>query len=117
LSVALEIALASGIGFRYPYSLVSSFLKVSSVLTILIFSPLPPLIFFKHKMPVPRRRQSLSRGLMQYPKLALKLFDASFMFEKTKTLLLWGFLPGVIIIGMNTEPTPSSYFEIINILE
>ena len=68
-------------------------------------------------MPVPRRRKTLGRKLFQYPLLALKLFDADFMFQKTKTLLLWGFLPCVIFVGMNTEPMPSSYLELINILE
>jgi len=68
-------------------------------------------------MPIPRRKKSLSRGLLQYPKLALRLFDATFMFSHAKRFILWGFLPGVIVIGMNTEPKPGSYFEIINIVD
>jgi hypothetical protein len=49
--------------------------------------------------------------------LALRLFDADFMFQKMKPLLLWGFLPAVIWIGMNIEPKPASYLELFNILD
>jgi hypothetical protein len=68
-------------------------------------------------MPVPRRRKTLSQTLFRYPRLALRLFDVDFMFQKMKPLLLWGFLPVVIWIGMNTEPKPASYLELFNILD
>eukprot|EP00550_Attheya_septentrionalis_P005036 CAMPEP_0198281934 /NCGR_PEP_ID=MMETSP1449-20131203/1819_1 /TAXON_ID=420275 /ORGANISM="Attheya septentrionalis, Strain CCMP2084" /LENGTH=69 /DNA_ID=CAMNT_0043977961 /DNA_START=102 /DNA_END=311 /DNA_ORIENTATION=+ len=69
-------------------------------------------------MAVPRRRQNKGlRNIRNLPFLALKLFDANFVFQKTRTLLLYGFAPAVIYIGMTTEPTPSSWFELINILE
>ena len=71
----------------------------------------------RDNMPVPKRRKTLSKTLFQYPRLVLKLFDADFVFKRTKTLLLWGFLPSVILVGMNTEPKPASYLELINILD
>lgn len=66
-------------------------------------------------MPVPRRRQS--KGvvtLRKLPSLALKILDINLIFQKTKTLLLWGWTPIVLYIGMNTEPRPS-WIDLINI--
>ena len=65
-------------------------------------------------MPVPKRRTSLAGGIQ---KLALKLFDLNYIFSKTRVMLLYGYAPMVLYIGMTTEPTPASWFEIINILE
>jgi hypothetical protein len=66
-------------------------------------------------MPVPRRRKSsLAQSL---PRLAMNLLDANFLFEKSKTLLYYGFGPAVVIMGMMIEPRPASWLELINILE
>lgn len=69
-------------------------------------------------MSVPRRRVPVGRGLSltALPSLALKLFDAQFVFDHTKTLLLWGFAPAVLLIGLRTEPRPS-LLDIFNIWE
>ncbi|CAB9502544.1 expressed unknown protein [Seminavis robusta] len=70
------------------------------------------------KMPVPRRRQRTTLMQIQnLPSLALKLFDIDFVFKKTRIFLLYGVAPAVIYIGMNTEPRPASWFELINILD
>jgi hypothetical protein len=69
-------------------------------------------------MPVPKR-QKRSLGSLSLTKIssnALKLLDVSFLFEKTKTLLLWGFTPTVIWIGLRTEPRPA-FFDLFNIWE
>jgi hypothetical protein len=72
----------------------------------------------RHKMPVPKRRKSQgASSLMALPSYALRLFDIDYVFSKTRFLLLWGFAPTVVLIGMMTEPTPSSWFDIINLLE
>jgi len=42
--------------------------------------------------------------------------DIDFVFQKTKTLLLWGFAPTIVLIGCMTEPRPSP-FDLINIFE
>ena len=64
---------------------------------------------------VPRRRpKSIVRDMSSN---VLKIFDAHFVFQKTQTILLYGFTPAVIWIGMTTEPRPSSFWELINILE
>mmetsp|Transcript_4369 Transcript_4369/g.5794 ORF Transcript_4369/g.5794 Transcript_4369/m.5794 type:complete len:94 (+) Transcript_4369:7-288(+) len=70
-------------------------------------------------MPVPRRRKSKGGigGIMGYPLMTLKLFNADFVFQKTRTVLLYGFAPAVVLLGMTLEPTPASWFEIINLLE
>ncbi len=69
-------------------------------------------------MPVPRRRSSTPvQKITSLPRLALKLLDADFIFQKSKTLFHYGFLPAVIFMGMTTEPRPSSWLELINILE
>ena len=68
-------------------------------------------------MPVPRRRQiSTVEHIKNAPFLALKLFDADFLFKKSKTLLYYGITPAVVLFGMMTEPRPG-WLELINILE
>lgn len=54
---------------------------------------------------------------MALPSYALRMFDIDYVFQKSRLLLLWGFAPTVVLIGMMTEPTPASWFELINILE
>jgi hypothetical protein len=46
-----------------------------------------------------------------------KIVDIDFLFQNTRIALLYGFAPTVIVIGMLTEPSPASWFDIINILE
>lgn len=68
-------------------------------------------------MPVPRRRNST--GIVSVSALsrkALMLLDINVVFQKTKTLLYWGFTPAVIMIGLMTEPKPS-WIDIFNIWE
>jgi hypothetical protein len=68
-------------------------------------------------MPVPRRRNSTGTvSVSQLTKKALLVLDINFVFQKTKTLLYWGFTPAVIMIGLMTEPKPS-WVDIINIWE
>jgi hypothetical protein len=52
---------------------------------------------------------------MKAPSMALKVLDIDFVFRHTKTFLLYGFAPGVILLGMFKEPAPASWFELINI--
>lgn len=67
---------------------------------------------------VPRRRNmGASATLFSLPKLALNFLDADFLFQKSKTLLYYGTLPAVVIVGMLTEPRPSSWLELINIID
>jgi hypothetical protein len=66
-------------------------------------------------MPVPRRRNQNPMGSL--PSLALKLLDANFLFEKSKWIIYYGFAPAVVYLGMTKEPCPSSWLELINILE
>jgi hypothetical protein len=70
-------------------------------------------------MPVPKRRQSQGgmKSLAALPSKALRLLDIDFLFQKTRLLLLWGFAPTVVLIGMMTEPRPASWFDLINIFE
>lgn len=68
-------------------------------------------------MPVPRRRkQTFIEQIRNVPFFALKLLDADFLFQKSKTLLYYGITPAVILLGMMTEPRPG-WLELINILE
>lgn len=62
---------------------------------------------------VPRRRGR--RGLDI--SLALKLFDINFLLSKTRLLILYGFAPTVVLIGMYTEPRPASWFDLVNIMD
>eukprot|EP00559_Dactyliosolen_fragilissimus_P002311 CAMPEP_0184861430 /NCGR_PEP_ID=MMETSP0580-20130426/6118_1 /TAXON_ID=1118495 /ORGANISM="Dactyliosolen fragilissimus" /LENGTH=71 /DNA_ID=CAMNT_0027358925 /DNA_START=253 /DNA_END=468 /DNA_ORIENTATION=- len=64
-----------------------------------------------------RRRMGGAFSLMSIPLMALKIFDADFVFKKTRVALLYGFAPAVVCIGMMTEPKPGSWLELINILE
>eukprot|EP00529_Nitzschia_sp_RCC80_P037967 CAMPEP_0113469372 /NCGR_PEP_ID=MMETSP0014_2-20120614/15864_1 /TAXON_ID=2857 /ORGANISM="Nitzschia sp." /LENGTH=72 /DNA_ID=CAMNT_0000361845 /DNA_START=84 /DNA_END=302 /DNA_ORIENTATION=+ /assembly_acc=CAM_ASM_000159 len=71
-------------------------------------------------MPVPRRRNKAGSGggtvATISPSFILsKMFDIDFMFQKSKTLLFYAFTPAVVYIGMTTEPSPASWFELINI--
>ena len=67
-------------------------------------------------MPVPKRRQGKGvRALINAPSMALKLLDIDFVFTNTKTLLLYGFAPAVVVLGMWTEPAPASWFDLVNI--
>lgn len=65
-------------------------------------------------MPVPRRRKSVSTALTKSNILAL--LDINVIFQKTKTLLYWGWTPAVILIGLYTEPRPS-WIDLINLWE
>lgn len=53
--------------------------------------------------------------MLSLPRMALRLLDADFIFQKTRIALLYGFAPAVVTIGMLTEPRPSSWFELFNI--
>lgn len=68
-------------------------------------------------MPVPRRRKSTAALslLVKSPLVLLKLFDIDFMFQKLRLPLFYAFAPGVVIIGMFTEPSPATWFDLINI--
>ena len=67
-------------------------------------------------MPVPRRKRSTSRALTAVPSNILSLLDINTVFQKTKTLLYWGWTPLVIAIGLYTEPRPS-WLDLVNIWE
>jgi hypothetical protein len=68
-------------------------------------------------MPVPRRRKSQGLGALVVSPTVLisNLLDINFIFQKSKALLYYGFTPMVIYIGMTTEPSPASWFDLINI--
>lgn len=67
-------------------------------------------------MPVPKRRKPKGGAMAAYnPLQLLNLLDIHFMFTKTRSLLLYGFAPTVIVMGMFTEPAPASWLELINI--
>jgi hypothetical protein len=69
-------------------------------------------------MPVARRRhQGYLKYIYNLPSVTVKLLDADFLLRKSRALLLYGFAPAVILLGMTLEPQPSSWFELINILE
>jgi hypothetical protein len=71
-------------------------------------------------MAVPRRRNRRSGAGFQIsdvPKMALRLFDANFIFQKTRVVLLYSFAPAIFYLGMTTEPCPQSWIEPFNILE
>lgn len=69
-------------------------------------------------MPVPRRRSSIMGmvTLSKLPMQLLSLLNIHTLFQKTKTLLYWGFAPGVILAGMYMEPRPH-WLDLINIWE
>lgn len=64
-----------------------------------------------------KRRTSILKTIANIPRMSLKLLDANFVFQKTKTAFLYTFVPVVLCTGMMTEPRPASWFDIINILE
>lgn len=69
-------------------------------------------------MPVPKRRRPTGKqSLLALPSMALKVFDINFVFQNTRKVLLYGFAPAVVVIGMMTEPRPASWIDIINILD
>eukprot|EP00540_Astrosyne_radiata_P012484 CAMPEP_0116824034 /NCGR_PEP_ID=MMETSP0418-20121206/1173_1 /TAXON_ID=1158023 /ORGANISM="Astrosyne radiata, Strain 13vi08-1A" /LENGTH=69 /DNA_ID=CAMNT_0004452361 /DNA_START=85 /DNA_END=294 /DNA_ORIENTATION=+ len=69
-------------------------------------------------MPVPKRRRPTGTArLMAIPSMALKLLDINFVFQHSRLVILYGFAPAVVVVGMLTEPCPASWFDIINILE
>jgi hypothetical protein len=69
-------------------------------------------------MPVPRRRPiSTVAKLTYWPGQAMVIFDLSFLYSTLRPLVKYGFLPAVLYLGMTTEPRPSSWWDIINILE
>jgi len=47
---------------------------------------------------------------------AFNCLDINWVFQNTKVFLLYGFLPGVLAIGLNTEPRPS-LIDVFNIWE
>ena len=66
---------------------------------------------------IPRRRSpSTIEYIRNIPSMTLKLFDADFLFQKSKTILYYGITPAVVLLGMMTEPRPG-WLELINILE
>jgi hypothetical protein len=67
-------------------------------------------------MPVPKRRKATGvMSLVKSPLVVLKLFDIDFMFQKLRIPLFYGFAPGVVLLGMFTQPSPTSWFDLINI--
>lgn len=44
------------------------------------------------------------------------MLDVNYIFAKTRTLLLYGFAPAVVLIGLRTEPRPSPW-DLVNIWE
>lgn len=69
----------------------------------------------RNEIRIPRRRpKSLVK---QVSSTICKVLDADFVFQKTRTLLFYGFAPAVIYVGMTTEPRPESIFDLINVLE
>jgi hypothetical protein len=67
------------------------------------------------KMPVPRRRKKNGAVALLNPLALTKVLDISFVFQKSRMLLLYGFAPSVVLMGMFSEPGPASWFELINI--
>jgi TOM7 family len=68
-------------------------------------------------MPVPKRRTK--RSLLSWnalPSLMLHAIDINFWFTTARPLLLWGFAPAVVLIGLQTDPKPE-WIDLINIFE
>ena len=69
-------------------------------------------------MPVPRKRPlSTFAKLTYWPRKAMVVFDISFVYQTLRPWVKYGFMPAVLYLGMTTEPRPSSWWDIINILE
>jgi hypothetical protein len=67
-------------------------------------------------MPVPRRRKPKGGSLAFSPTVLISnLFDIDYIFKRSRTLLYYTFAPAVIYYGMTAEPSPASWFELINI--
>jgi len=69
-------------------------------------------------MPVPKRRKSSGSALSLSGISATfwKLLNIDFVFQRTKTVLLYGFTPAVVFCGLQMEPKPS-VFDLFNIWE
>lgn len=71
----------------------------------------------KSKMPVPkRRRTSKALTISGLSEQLYKLMDLNVIFQKSKTLLLYGFTPLVVFVGLQIEPRPS-LLDLFNIWE
>jgi hypothetical protein len=69
-------------------------------------------------MPVPKRR-SPKGGIMTVSNLSnqlMKILDIHYVFQRARTLLLFGFAPAAIYIGLQTEPKPNLW-DIFNLWE
>ena len=53
--------------------------------------------------------------VLSLPRRTLVLLNAEVVLRRTRVLLLYGFAPAVVTLGMMTEPRPSSWFELFNI--
>ena len=68
-------------------------------------------------MPVPkRRRTSKALTIAGLSEQLYKLMDLNVIFQKSKTLLLYGFTPLVVFVGLQIEPRPS-LLDLFNIWE
>jgi TOM7 family len=70
-------------------------------------------------MPVPKRRGDPQGGTLSVSNLSkqlMKLLDIHYVFQRARTLLLFGFAPAAIYIGLRTEPKPSLW-DIFNLWE
>jgi len=72
-------------------------------------------------MPVPKRRNKStgvsSSSIVKMPMAFMKkALDINYVFQLTRPLLLYGFAPTVVLIGMYTEPQPGSWIEAVDIL-
>jgi TOM7 family len=71
-------------------------------------------------MAVPKRRNggksSRALSLSSITGTFWKMLDVDFVFQKTKTVILYGFTPFVIYWGINTEPKPH-ILDLFNIWE
>jgi hypothetical protein len=69
-------------------------------------------------MPVPKRRGPKG-GIMTVSNLSnqlMKVLDIHYVFQRARTLLLFGFAPAAIYIGLQTEPKPNLW-DIFNLWE
>jgi hypothetical protein len=69
-------------------------------------------------MPVPKRRGPKG-GIMTVSNLSnqlMKILDIHYVFQRARTLLLFGFAPAAIYIGLQTEPKPNLW-DIFNLWE
>jgi hypothetical protein len=70
-------------------------------------------------MPVPKRRRAQGSGGLALSKISsqvLKLLDIDFVWQRTKTYVLYAFPIYVLYTGLNMEPKPS-FFDLINLWE